>query len=108
VSRPDPLPGHVRRGVEDLRARESDRRLDIIVEGVRPDAGLDLGRVRAAVARVDGGAVVTDLPLVGAVACALRPTDVLRLAADPEVGRITLDKPEAVELGEKKPGTGRS
>jgi hypothetical protein len=108
VSRPDPLPGHVRRAIEDRRARESDRRLDIVVEGVRSDAGLDLGRVRAAVARVDGGAVVTDLPLVGAVACALRPTDVLRLAADPEVGRITLDKSEAVELGEDRPRTGGS
>lgn len=108
MSRPDPLPGHVRRAVEELRARESDSRLDIIVEGVRSDAGLDLGRVRAAVARVDGGAVVTDLPLVGAVTCALRPTDVLRLAADPAVGRITLDKPDTVELGEDRPGAERS
>jgi hypothetical protein len=32
------------------------------------------------------------------VASALRPADVLRLADDPEVGRITLDEPEAVEL----------
>lgn len=98
MSRPDPLTGPLRRAIEDLRAREPDRRLAIIVEGVRSDAGLDLGRVRAAVARVDGGTDTKDLPLVGALASALRPADVLRLAADPEVGRITIDKPEAVEL----------
>jgi hypothetical protein len=102
VSRPDPLPEPVRRAVEDRRATEPDRRIDIVVEiGVgSPGAGLDPERARAAVARVDGGAEVTALPLVGAVACALRPSDVLRLADDPAVARITLDRPEAVELGQ--------
>ncbi len=72
-----------------------------MVEGVRsPGAEHDSERVRAAVARVDGGAAVTAMPLVGAVACALRPSDVLRLADDPAVGRITLDRPEAVGLGD--------
>jgi hypothetical protein len=101
VSRPDPLPGEARRTVEDRRAKEPHRRLDIVVEGVPEASGaLDLARVRAAVARVDGGAAATGLPLVGAVATALRPVDVLRLADDPAVARITLDQPEAVELGD--------
>jgi hypothetical protein len=100
VTRPEALPEPVRRAVEDLRAREPDRPIDIVVEGVRsPAGGLYPDRARAAVARVDGGAEVTALPLVGAVGCALRPSDVLRLADDPAVARITLDRPEAVELG---------
>jgi hypothetical protein len=98
VNGSDPLSGPVRRAIEELRAREPDRRIGVIVEGVPSAAGPDPGRVLAAVARVDGGADATELPLVGAVASALRPADVLRLADDPEVGRITLDEPEAVEL----------
>jgi hypothetical protein len=96
VNGSDPLSGPVRRAIEELRAREPDRRIGVIVEGVPSAAGPDPGRVP--VARVDGGADATELPLVGAVASALRPADVLRLADDPEVGRITLDEPEAVEL----------
>jgi hypothetical protein len=90
----------VRRAVEYRRAREPDRRIDIVVEGAGSPGALDPKQVRAAVTRVDGGATVTTLPLVGAVACALRPIDVLRLADDPAVARITLDRPDAVQLGD--------
>jgi hypothetical protein len=101
VSRRDPLPEPVRRALEDRHAKEPDSRIDIVVEGVRAVGGVpDSETVRAAVARVDGGALATDVPLIGAVASSLRPIDILRLAADPAVARITIDRPEAVELAE--------
>lgn len=106
MSRPaDPLPEPVRRDVEQRHASEPDRRIDVVVEGARPPgSGPDPEAARAAVARVDGSAAVTAMPLVGAVACALRPSDVLALADDPAIARITLDRPEAVELGDGRHG----
>jgi len=99
VSPRDALPAAARRELKARRAEEPERPIDIVVEGVRaPGVGSDPGAVRAAVERVDGGAEVRTLSLLGAVACALRPADILRLALDPVVARITLDQPRDVGL----------
>jgi hypothetical protein len=100
VSSRDALSATARRTIEARRAEQPERPLDILVEGVRaPGIAFDSASVRTAIERVDASASVRPLPLVNAVACALRPADILQLADDPAVARVTLDEPQHVELG---------
>jgi hypothetical protein len=99
VSSRDALSTTARRMIEARRAEQPERPLEIVVEGVRsPGAAFDSASLRRAVTRVDTGARVRPLALVDAVACALRPADILQLADDPAVARITPDEPRHVEL----------
>ena len=100
MSSRDALSAAARRTIEARRAEQPERPLDIMVEGVQaPGMAFDSASVLAAIERVDASASGRPLSLVNAVACALRPADVLQLADDPAVARITLDESQHVELG---------